>query len=103
MSSGRGRSPCDTGPHELRLDVIVLARWPLPRDGTMELVQRVGEQIVHSDDIVVPWNREPGDVPGSPEDGNTKPATCLTSRQRQLLRTRTPCGATAARGRQCRR
>ena len=22
MSSGRGRSPCDTGPRELRLDVI---------------------------------------------------------------------------------
>ena len=38
----------------------------------------------------------------------TRPAllprtTWLTRRQRQLLRTRTPCGATAADGRQCRR
>ena len=34
MSSGRERSPCDTGPPEFRLDVICPARWPLPRDGT---------------------------------------------------------------------
>ena len=40
-----------------------------------------------------------GDYPGHPTMG----ATWLTRRQRQLLRTRTPCGATAAHGRQCRR
>ena len=34
MSSSRGRSPSDTGPRKLRLDVIVLARWPLPSVGT---------------------------------------------------------------------
>ena len=33
--AGRGpTSQCGTGPRELRLDVIVLARGPLPRDGT---------------------------------------------------------------------
>jgi hypothetical protein len=78
------------------------------RNGSTELVQRVGEQNVRSDEIVVPleiWARWriPGDVPGSPDDGNTNPATCITSWQRQLLRTRSPFGATAARGRQCRR
>jgi hypothetical protein len=35
MSYGRGRSLCDTGPRELRLDLIVLARLALPRDGTV--------------------------------------------------------------------
>ena len=44
-----------------------------------------------------------GDVPGSPDDGTPSPAMCLTSRRRQHLRTRTPCGATAAHGRQRRR
>lgn len=33
MNSGRGRSPCDTGPREQRLDGIVLARWPLEENG----------------------------------------------------------------------
>ena len=37
MSSGRGRSPCDTGPRELRLDVICPGTWPLPRDGTTDI------------------------------------------------------------------
>ena len=53
----RGRSPCDTGPRELRLDVICpgrLAAASRRNDGTTELVQRVGEQNVRSDDIVVP-------------------------------------------------
>ena len=57
MSSGRGRSPCDTGPRELRLDVIcpgTLAAASRRNDGTTELVQHVGEQNVRSDDIVVP-------------------------------------------------
>ena len=31
MSSGRGRSPCDTGPPELRLDVIVCATLAIGR------------------------------------------------------------------------
>ena len=45
MSSGRGRPPYDTDPLELRLDVIVLARWPLPRDGTTEMVALAGRSV----------------------------------------------------------
>ena len=74
MSSGRGRSPCDTGPRELRLDLTC--------PGTLaavatELVQRVGEQNVRSHGVVVPLETRvipmayAGDVPGSPDDGNT--------------------------------
>ena len=57
MSSDRGRSPCDTGPLELRLEVIVpgtLAGRCVATRST-ELVQRVVvEQNVRSDRVVVP-------------------------------------------------
>ena len=49
MSFGRGQSPCDTGPRELRLNVIVLAVWPLPRDGTaarLLVYARVGAKLL---------------------------------------------------------
>ena len=107
MSSDRGRSPCDTGPIELRLEVIVpgtLAGRCVATRST-ELVQRVGEQNVRSDGVVVLLETRlipvacAGDYPGHP----TMRTTWLTRRQRQLLRTRTPCGATAAHGSECRR
>jgi hypothetical protein len=54
MSSDRGRSPCATGPLEVRLEVIVpgtlAGRCAATR--STELVQRVGEQNVRSDG----WN-----------------------------------------------
>jgi hypothetical protein len=55
MSSDRGRSPCDTGPLELRLEVIVPGTLAGRRVATRstELVQRVGEQNVRSDGVVV--------------------------------------------------
>ena len=56
MSSDRGPSPCDTGPLELRLEVIVpgtLAGRCVATRST-ELMQRVGEQNVRSDGVVVP-------------------------------------------------
>ena len=78
MSSDRGRSPCDTGPFELRLEVIVpgtlAGRGAATR--STELVQRVGEQNVRSDGVVVPLETRlipvayAGDVSGSPDDGN---------------------------------
>jgi hypothetical protein len=34
MSSGRARSPCDTDPRELRLDVICPGTLAAARDGT---------------------------------------------------------------------
>jgi len=40
MSSGRGPSPCDTGPRELRLDLICPGSVPLPRDGTIPVGDR---------------------------------------------------------------
>jgi hypothetical protein len=78
MSSDRGRSPCATGPLELRLEVIVpgtLAGRCVATRST-ELVQRVGEQNVRSDGVVVPVETRlipvayAGDVSGSPDDGS---------------------------------
>ena len=86
MSSDRGRSPCDTGPLELRLEVIVpgtLAGRCVATRST-ELVQRVGEQNVRSDGVAVPLVTRlipvayAGDYPGHPTMGTT----CLTRRQR---------------------
>src|SRR5512132_256191 len=84
MSSDRGRSPCDTGPLELRLEVIVpgtlAGRCAATR--STELVQRVGEQNVRSNDgVVVPLETRlipvayAGDVSGSPDDGNDEAHT----------------------------
>ena len=45
MSSGRGRSPCDTGPRELRLDVIcpgTLAAASRRNDGSGQARQAAG-------------------------------------------------------------
>ena len=79
MSSDRGRSPCDTGPLELRLEVIVpgtLAGRCVATRST-ELVERVGEQNVRSDGVVVPLETRlipvayAGDYPGHPRMGTT--------------------------------
>ena len=41
-----GRSPCDTGRRELRLDVICPGRWPLPRDGAGLAAQAIDLRLV---------------------------------------------------------
>ena len=48
MSSGRGRSPCDTGPRELRLDVScpgTLAAASRRNDGSARAADVLGEYI----------------------------------------------------------
>ena len=58
MSSGPGRSPCDTDPREFRLDVICPAPWPLPRDGTM--VPEIAQALMSGPERRLPTRRAGG-------------------------------------------
>jgi hypothetical protein len=83
QSSGRGRSPCDTCPRELRLHVICPGAFGAAsrRNCSNGLRNRVCAPRTS----LSPWKagarwRMPVTYPGSADDGNTDPATCLTSR-----------------------